>query len=45
VPLADVERFVARAPATRRLVAVDDGHELIASIDRVFSEARAFLGL
>jgi pimeloyl-ACP methyl ester carboxylesterase len=43
VPLADVEAFVALAPATRRLVALDDGHELIASIDRIFEEARAFL--
>jgi len=42
VPLADVEAFVARTPAAR-LVVLDDGHELVASIDRVFEEARAFL--
>ncbi len=42
VPLEDVERFVAMTP-TARLVALDDGHELIASIDRIFEEARAFL--
>lgn len=44
VPLADVEAFVARTPGAR-LVALDDGHELTASIDRIFEEARAFLGL
>ena len=42
VPIADVEAFVARTPAAR-LVAVDDGHELAASLDRIFDEARAFL--
>jgi len=42
VPFADVEAFVARTP-TARLVAVDDGHELAASLDRIFEEARAFL--
>ena len=42
VPLADVEAFVARTPGAR-LVAVDDGHDLAASIDRIFDEARAFL--
>jgi pimeloyl-ACP methyl ester carboxylesterase len=42
VPIADVEAFVARTP-TARLVALDDGHELIASIGRVFEEASAFL--
>jgi uncharacterized protein len=44
VPLADVERFVAATPSAR-LVALDDGHELLASLDRIFEEARAFLGL
>jgi uncharacterized protein len=44
VPLADVEAFVARTPSAR-LVVVDDGHELVASVDRIFDEARAFLGL
>jgi hypothetical protein len=55
VPLEDVERFVelsnARSPSggqapalrTARLVVLDDGHELIASIDRIFEEAWAFL--
>jgi pimeloyl-ACP methyl ester carboxylesterase len=44
VPLADVEAFVARTP-TARLVAVEDGHDLAASLDRIFEEARAFLGV
>lgn len=43
VPIADVEAFVARTP-TARLVPVDDGHELALSLDRIFEEARAFLG-
>jgi pimeloyl-ACP methyl ester carboxylesterase len=43
VPLEDVERFVARTP-TARLVVLDDAHELTASVDRIFEEARAFLG-
>lgn len=42
VPLADVEAFVARTPAAR-LVVVEDGHELVASLDVIFREARAFL--
>jgi pimeloyl-ACP methyl ester carboxylesterase len=42
VPLADVEAFVARTPSAR-LVAVDDAHELAASIDRIHEEASAFL--
>lgn len=42
VPLADVEAFVARTPGAR-LVAVDDGHDLAASLDRIFAEARDFL--
>jgi pimeloyl-ACP methyl ester carboxylesterase len=42
VPYADVEAFVVRTP-TARLVAVDDGHELAASLDRIFAEAREFL--
>jgi pimeloyl-ACP methyl ester carboxylesterase len=42
VPLADVEAFVARTPSAR-LVTVDDGHDLAASLDRIFEEARAFL--
>ncbi len=44
VPLADVQRFVAMTPGAR-LIALDDGHELVASIDRIFQEARAFLGM
>jgi uncharacterized protein len=43
VPLADIEPWVARTP-TARLVVLDDGHELVASIQRIFEEARAFLG-
>lgn len=42
VPLEDVERFVAATPSAR-LVAVDDGHDLAASLDLIFEEARAFL--
>ena len=42
VPFEDVEAFVARTPSAR-LVPVDDVHELTASIDRIFDEARAFL--
>jgi hypothetical protein len=42
VPLADVEAFVARTPSAR-LVVVDDAHDLAASLDRIFDEARAFL--
>jgi hypothetical protein len=42
VPFVDVEAFVARTP-TARLVPVEDGHELAASLDRIFEEARAFL--
>jgi hypothetical protein len=42
VPIADVEAFVARTPSAR-LVAVEDGHDLAASLDRIFEEARAFL--
>jgi uncharacterized protein len=42
VPLADVEAFVERTP-TARLVVVEDGHELMASLDLIFREARGFL--
>jgi pimeloyl-ACP methyl ester carboxylesterase len=42
VPFEDVEAFVERTPSAR-LVAVDDGHDLMASIDLIFGEARAFL--
>ena len=42
MPIADVEAFVARTPSAR-LVAVEDGHELAASLDRIFEEARASL--
>jgi pimeloyl-ACP methyl ester carboxylesterase len=43
VPLADVEAFVERTPPAR-LVVVDDGHDLLASVDRIFEEAREHLG-
>jgi hypothetical protein len=42
VPLADVEAFVERTPSAR-LVAVEDGHDLVASVDRIYEEAAAFL--
>lgn len=42
VPLADVEAFVERTPSARLLV-VEDGHDLLASVDRIFEEAREFL--
>ncbi|HEY6098375.1 MAG TPA: YqiA/YcfP family alpha/beta fold hydrolase [Anaeromyxobacter sp.] len=42
VPLADVQAFVARTPDAR-LVALDDGHDLAASLGRIFEEARTFL--
>jgi uncharacterized protein len=42
VPFEDVEAFVARTPSAR-LLPVDDGHDLLASLDVVFAEARAFL--
>ena len=42
VPLADVEAWVARTP-TARLVTVDDGHELAASLDLILRDAWDFL--
>lgn len=42
VPLADVEAWVARTPGAR-LIAVDDGHELAGSLDRILREAWDFL--
>jgi len=42
VPLEDVARFAALSP-TAKLVVLDDGHELIQSVDRIFEEAFAFL--
>ncbi len=42
VPFEDVEAFVARTPSAQ-LVAVDDGHDLMASLDCIFEEARSFL--
>jgi hypothetical protein len=44
VPIEDVRAWVTRTP-TARLVELDDGHELVASIDRIWDEARAFLGV
>jgi pimeloyl-ACP methyl ester carboxylesterase len=44
VPLEDVEAWVARTPPAR-LLALDDGHDLVASVPRIFEEARAFLGV
>jgi pimeloyl-ACP methyl ester carboxylesterase len=42
VPVPDVERWVRQTPSAR-LVLLEDGHELVASIDRIFDETRAFL--
>jgi alpha-beta hydrolase superfamily lysophospholipase len=42
VPLEDVERFAALSPQAR-LIVLDDGHELLQSVDRIFEEAWAFL--
>jgi uncharacterized protein len=42
VPLEDVERFVALSPSAK-LVVLEDGHELLQSVDRIFEEAWAFL--
>jgi uncharacterized protein len=42
VPLEDVDMFVRRSPGSK-LVVLEDGHELIASVDRIFEEAWAFL--
>jgi hypothetical protein len=42
VPLEDIQAWCARTPAAR-LVELDDGHELVDSIDRIFDEASAFL--
>ena len=44
VPLEDVARFVELTPGAR-LVVLEDGHELLGSLDRIFEEARAFLGV
>ncbi len=43
VPLADVEAWVAVTPSAR-LVTVDDGHELAASLDLILERAWDFLG-
>lgn len=42
VPIEDVRAWISRTPSAR-LVELDDGHELVASIDRIWEEARAFL--
>jgi pimeloyl-ACP methyl ester carboxylesterase len=42
VPLEDVAAFVDRTPGAR-LVVLDDGHELVASVPRIFEEMRQFL--
>jgi len=44
VPLPDVERFAAQTPGAR-LVVLEDRHELLASVDRIYSEASAFFGI
>jgi len=42
VPLADVEAWVARTPSAR-LITVDDGHELAASLELIEREAWQFI--
>jgi pimeloyl-ACP methyl ester carboxylesterase len=42
VPVADVERWVRQTPSARLLL-LEDSHELVESVDRIFDEARAFL--
>jgi pimeloyl-ACP methyl ester carboxylesterase len=42
VPLADVQAWVDRTP-TARLITVDDGHDLLASLDRIGRETWDFL--
>ena len=42
VPLEDVERFAAATQGSK-LVVLDDGHDLVASIGEIFQEAREFL--
>jgi pimeloyl-ACP methyl ester carboxylesterase len=42
VPLADIERFVARTPSARLLV-LEDGHGLERSYPRIYAETQAFL--
>ena len=42
VPLEDVRAFVERTPSAR-LVVLDDAHDLVASVDRIYEEAREFL--
>lgn len=44
VPLEDVAAFAGRTPGAR-LVELDDGHELVASVPRIFEEARGFLAV
>jgi pimeloyl-ACP methyl ester carboxylesterase len=44
IPNDDIRAWVARTPSAR-LVELDDGHELTASIDTIWEEARAFLGV
>jgi pimeloyl-ACP methyl ester carboxylesterase len=43
VPIADVATWVARTPGAK-LVPLDDGHELSLSIERIWTEAKGFLG-
>jgi pimeloyl-ACP methyl ester carboxylesterase len=43
VPVEDIRAWVARTPSAR-LVELDDGHDLLGSLDRIWDEARAFLG-
>jgi len=43
VPLTDVEPFAAANPSAK-LVVLEDGHDLVASLEAIFREAREFLG-
>jgi len=43
VPLEAAERFAARRPALRRLVAYESGHELTDVLDALWSESLGFL--
>lgn len=44
VPLADVEQFAALTPSAK-LVVMDDGHDLAASLPKIWDEIRSFLAI
>lgn len=43
VPFAQSERYAAETPAVRELIAVDDGHDLLASLDVIDAVVERFL--